>query len=263
MTTAQTIRRPIIPAEWYQPSILGSVGFILYVLALYAVPASLSYLVATSVDPLILKIVLIIPLTIIAGYGTQMLGFIGHEGFHLSLHPNKLVSALIGMFFASGVIGYFEIGAMMRHWMHHRYTNQPSDPEIHIQASLKTWWQRLFLARLYLNLYDIKTVVNTALGRPCSFPYIMPFKFSTAQKLCWFNLGFSLFWMSIYLGITFYAPIIGLVSIALPMVAALIVVPVSVPLSVNPVNVPKLVILVCAAVLKFPVRISLNIKPLV
>jgi beta-carotene hydroxylase len=74
MTTAQTIRRPTIPAEWYQPSILGTVGFILYVLALYAVPASLSYLVATSVDPLILKIVLIIPLTIIAGYGTQMLG---------------------------------------------------------------------------------------------------------------------------------------------------------------------------------------------
>ncbi|HLO85757.1 MAG TPA: fatty acid desaturase [Nostocaceae cyanobacterium] len=223
MTTTQTIRRPAIPAEWYQPTTLGSVGFILYVLALYAVPAWLSYVVATSFDSLILKIILILPLTILSGYGAQMLGFIGHEGFHKSLHPNKMVSALIGLFFASGVIGYFEMGAMMRHWIHHRYTNQPSDPEIKIQASLTTWWQRLLFARLYLNLYDIKTVVNTALGRPCSFPYIMPFKFATAQRLCWVNFGFSLLWLSLYLAITFYAPLAGLVSIALPMLAVLLI----------------------------------------
>ena len=219
----QTVKRPTIPAEFYQLSMLGSIGFILYAIALYTLPASLSYFIATSMVALPLKIILIVPLTIIAGYGVQMLGTIGHEGFHLSLHKNKLVSILIGLFFSSCVIGYLDMGVMMRHWMHHRYTNQPSDPEIQIQKPLKTWWQRLLFSRLFLNFHDAKTTFSLALGHDWPYPYLMPIKLATARNLSWINIVFSGFWIGIYLAIFWYAPLVGLYCIVLPLMAALVV----------------------------------------
>lgn len=223
MITTQTVGRPSIPAEWYKPSTLETIGFIIYCLIWYAVPAWLSYVVATSANPLGIKILLIIPLSIMTGYGIQMMGFIGHEGFHLSLHSNKLVSALTGLFFASSVLTYCDMGAMMRHWSHHRFTNQASDPDIEILIPLRTWWQRLFFARLLLNYYHFKTTLNTALGRPWPFPYMMPFHISTVRTLCWINFAFSLLWIGIYLGIAIYNPLAGLFSIALPMLALMFI----------------------------------------
>ncbi|NEU78543.1 fatty acid desaturase [Nostoc sp. UIC 10630] len=223
MTTTQTIRRPAIPADWYKPTISGTTGFILYGLIWYLVPAWLCYVVVTSIDFLPLKIALIIPLTIMTGYGIQMMGFIGHDGFHLALHPNKFVSALIGLFFASSVLTYCDMGAMMRHWSHHRFTNQASDPDIEILTPLTTWWQRLFFARLLLNYHHFKITLNTALGRPWPFPYMMPFQMSTVRILCWMNFVFALLWIGIYLGIAVYNPIAGLFSIGLPMLALMLI----------------------------------------
>lgn len=219
----QTIQRPLISAEFYRPSLLGTTIFIVYAVALFFVPAFLCRIVATSIDSLLLKIMLIVPLTIIAGYGILLVGIIGHEGFHISLHPNKLVSAVLGLFFASAVVTYFDMGAMMRHWSHHRFTNQPSDPDIQILAPLKTWWQRLLFARLVLNFHHFKTTLNTALGRPWPFPYMMPFQLTTVRKLCWLNFAFALFWMSLYVGVTLSDPLTGLFSIALPMLSLLFV----------------------------------------
>lgn len=219
----QAVRRPTIPAEFYRSSVLGTTTFIIYAVSLYVVPASLCYMVAKSFDSVPLQIVLIIPLTIIAGYGLQLMGFVGHEGFHLSLHRNKLVSVLLGLFFASSVVTYFDTGAMMRHWSHHRFTNQPSDPDIQILAPLKTWWQRLLFARLILNFHHFKTTLNTALGRPWPFPYMMPFELATVRTLCWINFAFALVWSGIYVGVTLYAPLAGLFSIALPMLVLLLI----------------------------------------
>ncbi|WP_052672557.1 fatty acid desaturase family protein [Aliterella atlantica] len=217
------VKRPTIPAEFYRPSLLGTTVLIAYAFCLYIVPAYLSYLIAKSFNFLLLQIVLIIPLTIIAGYGLQLLGFIGHEGFHLSLHRNKLVSVVLGLFVASSVVTYFDTGAMMRHWSHHRFTNQPSDPDIQILAPLKTWWQRLFFARFLLNFHHIRTTINTALGRPWPFPYMMPFELRTVRVLCWINFGFALFWGGIYIAVILYDPLAGLFSIALPLLVLLII----------------------------------------
>lgn len=220
----QTIKRPSIPQKYYRPSLLGSVVFIVYALALFFVPASLCRVVATtSFCPLLLKIVVLVPLTIIAGYGILLMGIIGHEGFHLSLHSNKLVSAILGLFFASAVVTYFNVGSMMYHWSHHRFTNQPSDPDIQMLEPLKTWWQRLLFSRLVRNFHYFKITLNTAIGRPLPFPNMMLFKLATVRKLCWLNFAFSLFWISFYVGITLYDPLTGLFSIALPMLGLLFV----------------------------------------
>lgn len=219
----QTIRRPSIPAEFYRPSLLGTTVFIVYALALFLIPAALCRIVATSFDFLPLKIALMLPLIIIAAYGLQLMGFVGHEGFHLSLHRNKLVSALLGLFCASSVVTYFEIGFAIQHWNHHRFTNQNSDDDISQVKHLKTWWQRLIFSRAIYNFHYFKTALKTALGHPWPYRYQMPFKLSTVRLLCWTNFAFALFWLGIYVGVTLYDPLTGLFSFALPMVVVLLI----------------------------------------
>jgi hypothetical protein len=48
------------------------------------VPASLCRIVLTSFDSVPLRIVLMLPLTILAGYGFQCLGFVAMKGY---IHP--------------------------------------------------------------------------------------------------------------------------------------------------------------------------------
>lgn len=214
----QTIKRPSIPAEWYRPSLLGSVAFIFYALSLCFIPGLLSRVVATSFDSLLLKIILMVPLTILAAYGFQLLGFVGHEGLHISLHRNKMVSVILGLFFASSVLTYFEMGFAVHHWNHHRFTNQASDPDIQPVSHLKTWWQRLLFSRVIYNFLYFKTTLKIALGHTWPFPYKMPFKLLTVRALCWANFAFALFWICLYVGIALYDPLTGLFSIALPFI---------------------------------------------
>src|SRR4051794_36307199 len=85
------LRRPTLPAGFYGPSLLGTAACLLHAVALYAVPAFLIREVLRSVSGLGLRVALIVPLTLLAGFGLQAMGFIGHEGIHLSLHRNKTV----------------------------------------------------------------------------------------------------------------------------------------------------------------------------
>lgn len=219
----QTIQRPSIPVEFYRPSLLGTVAFIAYAIALCVVPASLCRIVLTSFDSVPLRIVLMLPLTILAGYGFQLLGFVGHEGLHTSLHRQKMVSVLLGLFFASSVVTYFEMGFAVHHWNHHRFTNQASDPDVQPVSHLKTWWQRLLFARAIYNFLYFKTTLRIALGHSWPFQYKMPFKLSTVRTLCWINFAFALFWLGIYAAITIYDPLTGLFSIALPLLATMLI----------------------------------------
>ena len=171
----QKVKRPSIPPEWYRPSLLGTITFIVYAVILCAVPGFLCRVVATSFDSLPLRIMLMVPLTILTAYGFQLLGFVGHEGLHISLHRNKMVSVLLGLFFASSVVTYFEMGFAVHHWNHHRFTNQASDPDIQPVKHLKAWWQRILFSRPIYNFLYFKTALNIALGDTWPFPYKMPF----------------------------------------------------------------------------------------
>jgi beta-carotene hydroxylase len=216
-------RIPLVPVEFYQTSLLGTTALIVYSLALFLVPALLCRLIATSFDSLTLRIILMVPLTIIAGYGLQLMGVIGHEAIHMSLHRNKIVSLLLGLFFSSMIVTYFEMGFGIRHWNHHRFTNQASDPDIQPVSHLKTWWQRLLFTRPIINLIYFKTTLALALGGPWPLSYKMPLKLSTVRVLCWINFAFALFWLVIYTGVALYDPFAGVFSIALPMIAVAII----------------------------------------
>ena len=220
---ASKIGRPSIPAEFYRKSLWGTAGFILYALSMFCIPGALIYYVLNTVESLAWQIALIAPLTMIGGVGAYLLGWLGHDGTHLSLHSNKYVSALTGSFFASMLVTYFEMGFAYEHWNHHRFTNTPLDPDIKVLAPLKRWWQRLLFTRIFYNFSYARTLTRVILGLPLPFKYKMPFSDKALRWLCIANLAFSGFWISVYTVLALYDWRIALFSILLPTFAGLLV----------------------------------------
>jgi fatty acid desaturase len=212
-----------IPAEWYRPSPWWTVAYLVYAPSLVAVPAGLARWLAAQPLPLAAKCALLLPLIVVAGYGYQLMGFVGHEGMHLSLHRNKLVSACVGLFYASAVVSYFEMGFAAQHWSHHRYTNQKSDPDIGMVAHLDTWWKRLFAVRATYNLDYVRSTFRLARGGEWPFPYRLPFAKAKIRLLARLNFLFAALWLTVYIVIGFSDPLTALVSIMLPMVTALLI----------------------------------------
>src|SRR5512144_1653989 len=97
--TSAVRTRPLLPASYYKPSTLGTASFLLYALCLFAVPAVLLYMVANSTYGIAVKIALMVPLTIVGAFGLNLMGFVGHEGMHLSLTRTKYASAITGLFY--------------------------------------------------------------------------------------------------------------------------------------------------------------------
>ncbi|MBG1261235.1 fatty acid desaturase family protein [Nostoc commune] len=215
-TEGISLKRPQLPSEWHYPSLIGSFAYIVYTLALYAVPAILARVILLTPLPLPVAILLMLPLIWLAAHGILLFAWVGHEGFHLSLHRNKFVSALTGTFFASALPTYFETGAAISHWNHHRFTNQASDPDCQIFQQFQSFWSRLFLARIVANFKYFTNTVKMALNQPLSYSYKFPFKSRSIIVLAWANITFSLLWLAFYIYVTICDPVTGLVSILLP-----------------------------------------------
>lgn len=211
-----TITRPHISPELFQPSLVGSFAFIAYTVSLCVVPALLARTILfASMSPL-LTISLISPLTWLTAQGMLLLAWVGHEGFHLSLHRNKLLSALIGIFFSSALPTYFEVGAAISHWNHHRYTNQASDPDCKIFEPFQGFWQRLFFARIMANVVYLSNTLKMAFNQPLDYTYKFNFKDREIIFLAWANIITSILWLSLYALITVFDPQTGLVAIIIP-----------------------------------------------
>lgn len=215
--------RPRIPKELYQPSLPWTLAFLVYAPLLFVVPAYLAYALASSTVPLPLRAAGVIPLTILAGFGIQLMGFAGHEGLHFSLFRRKLVSAAVGVAYAAALPTYFEMAFAMQHWNHHRFTNQASDPDITIVAGLRYWWQRVLLTRLYYNFHYIGMIFRVAFGGSSPYPYKLPLSPAAVRALCWFNIALSLTWLVGYAAITVYDPMAGVFGIWLPVLAAMLI----------------------------------------
>lgn len=210
------LKKPQLPHEFYKPSLLLLATFILYSLVMFILPALIARIVVTLPVVLPIRIIMMIPLVLIAQQGIHLLGWVGHEGFHLSLHRNKYVSAFLGIFFSSMVAGFLEIGAAISHWNHHRYTNQSSDPDCEIFVKFKNFWTRLFFARMTANRVYIINTFKMAFNLPLPYTYKLPFKKEMVCVMAWTNIFFSLFWIGIYTAITIYDPLTGIVSIIIP-----------------------------------------------
>lgn len=198
------IKRPAIPVELYRPSILGMLGFISYAFLLFVVPGVAGYLVMSNVHSTGLMVALLLPCIIAGGLGAHLLGWMGHDGTHLSLHPNKYVSVTLGLFFSAMLVTYMEMGFAFEHWNHHRYCNKSKDPDIKVLSRLKTWWQRILFTRIVYNLNYAKILFRVILKKPLGFHYKLPFKEPALRAFCWLNLVFSLFWLGVYIALTLY-----------------------------------------------------------
>src|SRR5262245_12399463 len=203
-----------LPPEIYRPSRLGAFIFITYSVALFVIPAALCRLFAGSNLPLLVRALWLLPVLLLAQQGLHLLGWVGHEGMHLSLTRNRYISASLGIFFSSMVISFLEMGFAISHWNHHRYTNQPLDPDCALFARYQGFWRRLFLARFASNRQCLLATLRMAAGKPLERNTPFPFSAVAIQRLAAFNLLCSVFWLSVYVAIAVYDPLSGLVSVA-------------------------------------------------
>jgi fatty acid desaturase len=194
-----------------------------YAVCLFMLPAWANYKVATGDWLLISKIVVMIPLTILAAYGLNMMGFIGHEGTHGSLLRNKKWSAITGIFFASAVVTYFEMGFAMSHWNHHRYTNQNDDPDVGPVSHLTTWWQRILFSRIIYNTLYFKYTLIMALGKGNPLKYKMAYSIKDQILFARLNFLFAALWLAVYIYIAILDWRAGLFGILLPLLAVKVV----------------------------------------
>lgn len=212
-------QRPAIDRAFYRPNHLMAMLYIAYAFALFTLPAYGNYLLATSEAHFAVKAAGMLVLTTLAGYGLNMLGFVGHEGLHGSLFRNRTASALTGLFTSAAVVSYFELGFAMSHWNHHRFTNQADDPDVGPVRGLKRWWQRLLFSRAIYNSLYLKHTWNMALGRPIPFKYKMPYSARQQMWFAWSNFLFAAIWLVAY-GLVAYSDWrLGFYSILMPLLA--------------------------------------------
>ncbi|QRN94336.1 fatty acid desaturase [Archangium violaceum] len=209
---------PRLPRELYTPSLVGGASFIGYAVGLFVVPAWLAVELVSSPVALALRIPGVLALLLVAQQGVHLLGWVGHEGFHFNLHRNRYVSALLGIFFSSMVLSFFQVGVGPTHWVHHRYTNRPEDPDWRIFSRYQTLGRRLLLGRAQANRVFLRNLLKVALGRELDFPHVVPFRPAELRALAWVNIACSLLWLSVYVAITVRSPLAGLVGILLPHV---------------------------------------------
>lgn len=216
-------KRPTLPNELHKISYLGTIGIIAHALGLFLVPAALARLVAGSELPLMAQAPLVAVLALLAAQGLHMLGFLGHEGFHFSLHQNKVVSSVIGIVFSSLTPGHLDIGFAISHWNHHKFTNRAGDPDADVFRRYRGFLARFFLARAHAARNYLRSTVRLALGRPLPFEYKFPLRAHVVQRLAWLNLACSLVFLGMYAAIAAYDPITGLVSIGLPALLVVLI----------------------------------------
>jgi fatty acid desaturase len=213
--------RPALPKAFYEPSVVRSASFIAFAVAMFAIPASIMRILIDQPAPVAVKIVAITVLTLFAQQGLHLLGWVGHEGFHLSLARSKYVSALLGLFFSSAVVGFLQIGASISHWNHHRYTNQELDPDCEIFTRFRSALPRILFGRIAANRRYLRNVSMMAFGRPLPYAYKLPFQPGVVAILAWLNVAFSIGWLSLYAWIAVHDWKTACVCIALPMLTSI------------------------------------------
>ncbi len=210
-------KRYKLPADYFKPSTISSTVLIFFAFSLAILPGLLTRHILYLNLSLPWTIFAIVPLSLLSAQGMLLVGWIGHEGSaHLSLYRNKWASMLTGLFVASALPTYLELGFAVSHLNHHRFANQASDPDIPIFGAKTGIVYKLFLARLIADFYYIRNVLLIAFKRPLPYPYPFPFKGSALFYLAWANLLMSTLWLIVYAWIAINEPLTALVCLAFP-----------------------------------------------
>jgi beta-carotene hydroxylase len=215
-------RPPPLPRALYQPDGLRGAAFVLYSVALYVFPAGLAVQLAASALPWSLRVPGLLGLWLLSQQGLHLLGWVGHEGFHLSLHRNKYLSAVVGVLASSMVLGFAQVGVALTHWVHHRYTNQSEDPDLRLFGRHQTLTRRLLFARMSANRSFLVNLLRIAFDRPLPVTNVGPFRRGPLRALGWWNIACALGWAAAYGWLAWRAPQAALVGVVIPHVFAIL-----------------------------------------
>src|SRR5581483_7738248 len=163
------------------------------------------------------RVAIDVPLLVLAAFGLQLMGSVGHDGTHLSLFRRKLPSTVVGVFYSSAIPTYFEVGFAMSHRNHHRFTNTDDDPNVQLLRHLTRWWERMLFTTLTYNYAHWRTTVRTALGYPWPTTYRLAFSDRVIRLLAWLNLLFAVVWLALYVTVTWHDPRTGVFMYWLPI----------------------------------------------
>jgi beta-carotene hydroxylase len=214
--------KPRIPSEFYRKSLIGACGLIGFMLAMFIIPTALNYyLLAESPWPLWIRLLLCMPLFVLAGQAIHLMGWIGHDGFHFTFHENRHVSAYMALLFSSMTLCFFNSGMALDHWSHHRFANTDKDPDLYLLSHYKTFWGRLLRQRNRALRHYFVRALNLAMGRPLPQDIAnikLPFSLGVFRVMAWANVLFVLGWLGLYIYIeTRFAGFL-LIGVLIPLI---------------------------------------------
>jgi fatty acid desaturase len=160
-------RKPTLPAAFHRKSLVVSLGFIAYALAMWLLPLVAAWAIydASLALPPLARIALMLPLLMVSGQGLHLMGWVGHEGFHFNLVENRHVSALLAVLTTAPVGLFSTVGENSVHWSHHRFTNLAGDPQVEIFPKFTSFASRLLCARVVLEFRYLKNLVLLSMNR--------------------------------------------------------------------------------------------------
>ncbi|MFL6652951.1 MAG: fatty acid desaturase family protein [Sulfurifustaceae bacterium] len=203
MTEVRERARPVLPAEFFEPEPAWVVLYFAYSFALYFGCGYLGYAAAMSSWPLLLKIPAVIVMGLLASNGLHVLGWLSHEGIHLSMVKSKTANMVLGAF-AGSVFFFPSVGLGISHWPHHRFTNEADDPDTAVLARFRGFWSRLFFARIAANRKFTQNAVAVVLGKPMPKSYRLPFSQKQLAFYSALGFGFMLLWLIGYIVVGIY-----------------------------------------------------------
>jgi fatty acid desaturase len=190
-------KRPALPAEFHRPEPAWVALYFAYGFGLYIGCGYAAYATAASDWAVIAKIPVIALTAFLASNGLHVLGWLAHEGIHLSIVKGKAANMLLGAF-AGSPLFFPSVGLGISHWPHHRFTNLPNDPDTALQAKHQTFWRRLLLARPTSNRQYLANAVSVLLRRPRDKTWRLPFSDAALQMYSAAGFAFMALWLALY-----------------------------------------------------------------
>jgi beta-carotene hydroxylase len=209
-------RPPALPRWMFQPDHLRGAAFVLHAVALYVVPAWAAVRVAMAGGAWAWRAPALLALWLLSQQGLHLLGWVGHEGFHLSLHRNKYVGAVVGIVASSMVFLFAQVGVALTHWVHHRHTNEAQDPDLRLFGPYQTLGRRILFGRMAANRSFVVNLLRIASGRPLPVTNVGPFRRAHLRALAWLNVAAALGWAAAYAVLLARAPRVALVGVVIP-----------------------------------------------
>lgn len=196
-----------VPKECFERSNLKLVVFLVYSSLLWIGPILFLGWWWSQDHSLLAKAIPVFFLGPIAGYGMYLGGFIGHDGFHFTLHENKMVSCLLGIAFSCFKTPFMITGFALTHWNHHRYLASDRDPDVQIFSRFKNLASRILMARPHAFAVYAYNCFRIALGVYDKSDFNHPISYNKMRLLGTINILATAIALSTYLYLLFNHPL--------------------------------------------------------